>query len=62
MKIDDLNELPDWEDSSFSDEEAEAGEEWKPNLTRDLCKAMYVQWNQVMIVLKCLKFSNRIVS
>lgn len=52
MKIDDLNELPDWEDDAFRDEKAEAGEEWKPNPTRDLCKALYEQWNQVMIVLK----------
>ncbi len=50
MKINDLNELPEWDDE-FGDEEEE-GEEWKPNPTRDLCKAMYAQWNQVMIVLK----------
>jgi len=53
MKIDDLNELPEWDDDDMlRDEEDEAGETWKPNPTRDLCKAMYVQWNQVMIVLK----------
>ena len=49
MEIDDLNELPEWDDD-FHDEEE--GEEWKLNATRDLCKAMYEQWNQVMIVLK----------
>ncbi len=49
MEIDDLNELPEWDDD-FHDEEE--GEEWKPNATRDLCKAMYEQWNQMMIVLK----------
>ncbi len=49
MEIDDLNELPEWKDD-FHD--AEEGEEWKPNPTRELCKAMYEQWNQVMIVLK----------
>ena len=52
MKIDDLNELPEWDDDEFRDDEDEEGEEWKPNPTRDLCKAMYEQWNQVMIVLK----------
>ena len=52
MKIDDLNELPEWDDDAFRDEEDEEGEEWKPNPTKDLCKAMYAQWNQVMIVLK----------
>ena len=51
MEIDDLNELPEWDDDKFLDDEEE-GEEWKPNPTRDVCKAMYEQWNQVMIVLK----------
>lgn len=50
MKIDDLNELPEWDEDDFDDDDD--GEEWKPNPTRDLCKAMYQQWNQVMIVLK----------
>jgi hypothetical protein len=50
MRIDDLNELPEWDDDKFRDEDEE-GEESKPNPTRDLCKAMYQQWNQVMIVL-----------
>ena len=50
MRIDDLNELPEWDDDNFRDDDDE-GEEWKPNPTRDLCKAMYQQWNQVMIVL-----------
>jgi len=49
MKIDDLNELPEWDEDDFDDDD---GEKWKPNPTRDLCKAMYQQWNQVMIVLK----------
>ena len=52
MKIDDLNELPEWDDDEFRDDEDAEGEEWKPNPTKDLCKAMYEQWNQVMIVLK----------
>ncbi len=51
MKIEDLNELPEWDENEFRDDEDE-GEEWKPNPTKDLCKAMYEQWNQVMIVLK----------
>ena len=49
MEIDDLNELPEWDEDKLDDDE---GEEWKPNPTRDLCKAMYEQWNQVMILLK----------
>ncbi len=51
MRIDDLNELPDWNDNEFR-YESDEGEEWKPNTTRALCKAMYVQWNHVMTVLK----------
>ncbi len=49
MNIENLNELPDWDDDAFGNED---GESWKPNPTRDACKAMYVQWNTVMIVLK----------
>lgn len=49
MRIDDLNELPEWDDNEFRNEE---GEEWKPNPTKALCKAMYVQWNHVVTVLK----------
>lgn len=51
MKIDDLNELPDWDDHEFDDNE-EDGEGWKPNPTKDACKAMYIQWNIVMTVLQ----------
>ncbi len=50
MRNDDLNELPEWDDDEFRDEDEE-GEEWKPNPTRDLCKAMYAQWNHLLIVL-----------
>ena len=31
MRIDDLNELPDWDDNGFSDDDE--GEGWKPNPT-----------------------------
>ena len=46
---DDLNELPDWDDANFDNSDNES---WKPNATRHACKAMYQQWNTVMIVLK----------
>lgn len=49
MKIDDFNELPEWNDHEFENEEGEA---WKPNPTKDACKAMYQQWNMVMTVLR----------
>lgn len=50
MKINDLNELPGWDDHEFDDDKE--GETWKPDPTRDACKAMYQQWNTVMTVLK----------
>lgn len=50
MDYDKFSDLPEWEDDEFSDEDEE-GEEWKPNPTRDACKALYQQWQQVMIVL-----------
>lgn len=46
----DLNELPDWNDKF--DEGVEEGEEWKPDVTREACKAMYKQWSTVMTMLK----------
>jgi hypothetical protein len=51
MKDDDLNDLPKWDDHRFDDEDDD-GEGWKPNPTRDACKAMYMQWGTVMTVLK----------
>ncbi len=50
MRINDLNELPEWDDDEFKNEDEE-GEGWKPNPTSILCKALYEQWNQVMFVL-----------
>lgn len=50
MDYDQLSDLPEWDDEEFRDEDDE-GEEWKPNPTREACKAMYEQWQQVMIVL-----------
>lgn len=50
MRNDDFHELPPWEDDEFDHEEE--GESWKPNPTREACKAMYEQWNEVMTVLR----------
>ena len=50
MNYDHLSDLPEWDDDEFKDEEEE-GEEWKPNPTREACKELYQQWQQVMIVL-----------
>jgi hypothetical protein len=52
MKIEDFIELPQWDDDAFPDKEDAKREDWKPNPTQDLCKVMYKQWNQVMMVLK----------
>jgi hypothetical protein len=52
MNYDELSDLPEWDDEEFRDqEEEEEGEGWKPNPTREACKALYEQWQQVMIVL-----------
>ncbi len=51
MRNDDFHELPPWDDDEFDDDENE-GESWKPNPTKEACKAMYAQWNEVMTVLR----------
>jgi len=51
MNLDNLNELPEWDDNEFKDGDSE-GEDWKPSRTSELCKAMYGQWNTVVLVLK----------
>jgi hypothetical protein len=50
MNFDHLSDLPEWDDDDFKDEDDE-GEEWKPNPTKEACKNLYNQWQQVMIVL-----------
>lgn len=50
MEFDKLSQMPEWNDDDFRDQEEE-GEEWKPNPTRDACKILYQQWQQVMILL-----------
>jgi len=50
MRIDKLSDLPDWEDDQFGRKDEE-GEEWKPNPTRDACKALYMKWREVVMML-----------
>ncbi|MBK9571093.1 MAG: hypothetical protein IPO53_15055 [Chitinophagaceae bacterium] len=50
MFFDKISGIPEWNDDDFRKDDDE-GEEWKPNPTRDACKALYEQWKQVMIVL-----------
>ena len=52
MKDDNFSDLPDW--NSLNDPQEE-GEEWKPNPTKDACKALYQQWSSTMTMLRgCL--------
>ena len=51
MNLDNLSELPEWDDDDFKDEDCE-GDKWMSNPTSELCKAMYGQWNTVLLVLK----------
>lgn len=52
MNLDSLNDLPDWDDEHFNDFGDNEGEEWKPNPTREACKALYKQWQQVVTMLR----------
>lgn len=49
MEFDSLSQMPEWNDEEFRDEDEE-GEEWKTKATRDACKALYKQWQQVMVL------------
>jgi len=55
MNIDQLPDLPDWDEAkhifNFNDENEE---EWKPNPTREKCKALYGQWQLVFFLIKGL--------
>lgn len=50
MNINNLNELPDWDDEDFNDDERE-GEDWKTSVTNELGKALYERWDAVMMIL-----------
>lgn len=51
MDIRKLSDLPNWDDSEFDRSETEEGEGWKVNPSRQAGKALYEQWQQVMIML-----------
>ncbi len=49
-----LNDLPEWNDNLKDPDEE--GEEWKPNPTKDACKALYKQWSVIITMLNgCLR-------
>lgn len=47
-----LNDLPDWDDEKMKRLSNNEGDEWKANPTREACKILYQQWQQVMLMLK----------
>lgn len=51
MKLDNLNDLPEWEDDQFNNEEGEA---WKNNAKKQTAKALYNQWRQVYLLVEGL--------
>jgi hypothetical protein len=53
MESDKFSDMPDWDDERFrSFDEDEEGEDWKPNLTREACKALFGKWQEVVFLLK----------
>ncbi len=54
MNINNLSGLPDWDDEHMKMFDNHDEEEWKPNPTRAACKALYLQWQQVMVLLNGL--------
>lgn len=60
MRIDHLHDLPEWNDDAFDNDDTE-NETWKPNATRDACKTLYQQWNQVVMMLNGVLDSMNVV-
>jgi hypothetical protein len=52
MKVDDLHDLPEWEDNHFNPEGE--GEEWKYRAKKERAKALYNQWRQVYTLVEGL--------
>jgi len=50
MNTDNFNDLPEWDDSRMRG--GDDDESWKPGSTREACKALYKQWQQVFFLLK----------
>ncbi len=48
MNINNLSDLPEWDDvKNFEDE----GEEWKTNPTKELCIDLYNKWREIVFML-----------
>ena len=54
MKDDNFSDIPEWDDEL--DDLGEEGEEWKPDPTKEACKALYKKWASIVTMLNgCLK-------
>lgn len=53
MKIDDLHDIPEWDDDRFK-EETEEGDEWKHAAKNERAKALYNQWRTVFSMVQGL--------
>ena len=46
--LDNLSQLPEWDDNDFQNKDDEGGEAWKNAALRNAAKALYNQWREVM--------------
>ncbi|KAA5533615.1 hypothetical protein F0919_13840 [Taibaiella lutea] len=46
--LDNLSQLPEWDDNDFDNKGYESGEAWKNAALRTSAKALYNQWREVM--------------
>jgi hypothetical protein len=46
--LDNLSQLPEWDEEGFNDNEEKDGESWKRKPLRNAAKALYNQWREVM--------------
>jgi hypothetical protein len=52
--LDNLSGMPDWDDEFKSMYEDSEEEDWQPDATHRACKALYLQWQQVVLLLNGL--------
>ncbi|MBN9299586.1 MAG: hypothetical protein J0I41_21475 [Filimonas sp.] len=52
--LDNLSGMPDWDDEFMSMYQDSEKEDWQPDATHEACKALYLQWRQVVLLLNGL--------
>jgi hypothetical protein len=52
--LDNLSGMPDWDDEFKSMYQDGEDEDWQPDATHNACKALYLQWQQVVLLLNGL--------